>query len=232
MFAMPDPRPCETHLDTFKLQHGLPHFAQALKRQRKVKVVALGSSSTAGADGILPFPPRLEILLRNKFFDRMIDVINRGVGGQEAPEEYSRIEGDIIAEAPVLVIWQVGTNAVFKSYNPDEVRATFTAGLDLLAPLPFDVVVMDSQYTEAIVGTPAALNLANIIMPMIAEVTASRQVNLFRRFELMKRWVDAGIPIAELADSGKLHTSEWATDCVTQALFGVINDALTRDGIT
>jgi len=66
----------------------LPHFAQALKRQRKIKVVALGSSSTAGADGILPFPPRLEMLLRKQYFDRMIDVVNRGVSGQEAPEEY------------------------------------------------------------------------------------------------------------------------------------------------
>ena len=229
---MPDPRPCNTHLDIVKLQYGLPHFAQALKRQRKVKVVALGSSSTAGADGILPFPPRLEMLLRKQYFDRMIDVVNRGVSGQEAPEEYSRIESDVIAEAPVLVIWQVGTNAVYKSYSPDEVRATFEAGLDVLAPLPLDVVVMDSQYTEAIVGTPAALNLANIIMPMIAEVTASRQVNLFRRFALMKQWFDAGIPLAELADSGKLHTSEWATDCVTQALWGAINDTLAHTPIT
>jgi len=132
----------------------------------------------------------------------------------------------------VLVIWQVGTNAICKSYSPDEVRATFEAGLDVLAQLPLDVVVMDSQYTDAIVGTPAALNLANIIMPMIAEVTASRQVNLFRRFALMKQWFDAGIPLAELADSGKLHTSEWATDCVTQALSGAINDTLARTPIT
>ncbi|WP_404559692.1 SGNH/GDSL hydrolase family protein [Bradyrhizobium diazoefficiens] len=105
-------------------------------------------------------------------------MINRGIGGQEAPEEYSRIESDVTAEAPVLVIWQVGTNAVYKSYNPAEVRAALEAGLDVLAALPLDVVVMDSQYTQAIVGTEAALNLANVIMPMIAEVTSSKKVNL------------------------------------------------------
>ena len=50
----------------------------------------------------------------------MIDVVNRGNGGQEAPEELSRFENDILAEAPTLVIWQVGTNAVFPTsdYNP------------------------------------------------------------------------------------------------------------------
>ncbi|WGS17652.1 MULTISPECIES: SGNH/GDSL hydrolase family protein [unclassified Bradyrhizobium] len=231
---MPGSRPCETHPDIVKLDHRLPHFADALKRQRKVKVVALGSSSTAGAGGVLPFPPRLEMLLRQRFFGRMIDVINRGIGGQEAPEEFSRIESDVVAETPVLVIWQVGTNAVYKSYNPAEVKASLEAGLDVLAALPLDVMVMDSQYTEAIIGTPDALKLANTIMPMIAEVTASKQINLFRRFVLMKRWVDDGIPLAELDDGAQehLHTSEWATNCVTQGLFGAIDQALAPEAIS
>jgi hypothetical protein len=34
----------------------------------KTRIVAIGSSSTAGADGILPFPPRLEMTLREKFY--------------------------------------------------------------------------------------------------------------------------------------------------------------------
>lgn len=229
---MPTSRPCETHLELVKFAHRLPHFAEALRHQRKIKVVALGSSSTAGADNILPFPPRLEILLRQRFFGRMIDVINRGIGGQEAPEEYSRIESDVTAEAPALVIWQVGTNAVYKSYNPAEVRATLEAGLDVLAAEPLDVIVMDSQYTQAIVGTDAALNLANAIMPMIADVTSSKSVNLFSRFALMKRWADAGIPLGELDDGGQLHTSEWATNCVTQLLFGAIDEALKPEAIT
>ena len=231
---MPGPRPCETHPDIVRFDHGLPRFAEALKSHRKVKVVAFGSSSTAGADNILPFPPRLEELLRQRFFGRMIDVINRGIGGQEAPEEFSRIEADVAAEAPALVIWQVGTNAVYKSYNPAEVKATLEAGLDVLAALSLDVVVMDSQYTSAISGTPDALKLANIIMPMIAEVTARKQVNLFRRFALMKRWVDDGIPLAELDDGAPehLHTSEWATGCVTRALFGAIDEALAPESIS
>ncbi|WP_249159212.1 SGNH/GDSL hydrolase family protein [Bradyrhizobium tropiciagri] len=160
----------------------------------------------------------------------MIDVINRGIGGQEAPEEFSRIEADVIAEAPVMVIWQVGTNAVYRNYNFDQVQATFAAGLDVLTGLPIDVVVMDSQYTQAIIGTPDLLKLANQFMSMIAEVAADRRVNLFRRFALMKQWVDTGVQLSELDDGAPehLHTSEWATDCVTQALLGAINEAVAR----
>lgn len=231
---MSDPKPCSTPLDIVGLQYGLPHFAKALKRQRKIKVVAFGSSSTAGADGVMPFPPRLEMLLRGEkqLFGRLIDVINRGVGGQEAPEEFSRIEADVVAEAPSLVIWQVGTNAVYKdSYNFDEVQASFAAGLDVLAALPLDVVVMDSQYTQAIADKPDRVKL---FMPMIAKVAADKNVNLFRRFELMKRWVADGVLLSELDDGAKehLHTSKCATRCITQALFDAINDALTRDATT
>lgn len=47
------------------------------------------------------------------FYGRMIDVINRGIGGQEAPEELARFESDAIGKAPSLLIWQVGANAVY-----------------------------------------------------------------------------------------------------------------------
>ena len=94
-------RPCNTHPDLVAFKYRLPHTAEALTRQRKIKIVTIGSSSTAGTNGVLPFPPRLEFALRSDscFYGRMIDVINRGVGGQEAPDEISRFECDVIAEA-------------------------------------------------------------------------------------------------------------------------------------
>ena len=89
-------RPCETHPDLVSFKYPLRYFSEALRYRRKVKVVAIGSSSTAGVLPVLPYPPRLEFLLRRKFefYGRMIDVLNRGIGGQEAPEELSRLETD------------------------------------------------------------------------------------------------------------------------------------------
>ena len=42
-------------------------------------------------------------------------MVNEGIGGQEAPIELQRFDTDVIAEKPDLVIWQVGTNAVWQS---------------------------------------------------------------------------------------------------------------------
>jgi acyl-CoA thioesterase I len=39
--------------------------------------VAIGSSSTAGEADVLPYPSRLEMLLRDRVHDRMIDVHQR-----------------------------------------------------------------------------------------------------------------------------------------------------------
>src|SRR6202790_3348480 len=88
---MPDlARPCETHPDLVDFNYALPHLTESLERQRKTRIVTIGSSSTAGVDRILPYPYRLEMILRQRFYGRMIDVINRGIGGQEDPGGTSR----------------------------------------------------------------------------------------------------------------------------------------------
>jgi hypothetical protein len=144
---------CDTHQDIVGFKYSFPHLTRSLKLQRKIKIVAIGSSSTAGEGDVVPYPARLELLLRAAFHDRMIDVLNRGMSGQEAPSELSRFEPDVIGEAPALVIWQVGTNAVFRKeeFNFDDVAGSIATGLGWLASLPTDVVLMDLQYATAVV---------------------------------------------------------------------------------
>jgi acyl-CoA thioesterase I len=221
------PAHCDTHPDLTGFKYPFPHLMRSLKTQRRTKIVAIGSSSTAGEGDLVPFPARLELLLRKKFRDRMIDVLNRGLSGQEAPSELSRFESDVIGEAPALVIWQVGTNAVFRkeSFNLEEVAASVATGLDWLAGLPMDVVLMDLQYTTAVIK-PGRREFADQMVKLIAEAAQKAGVNLFRRFALMERWVlKDGIDIEKLirdGDQDRLHMSEWATGCVTQSLHEAI----------
>lgn len=224
------PRPCISHPDTVAFKYPLPHLAQSLRRQRRTRIVAIGSSSTAGEGNIVPYPDRLQLALRCNNYGRMIDVLNRGIGGQEAPEELARFEPDVIGESPALVIWQVGANAVFHDevYSPDDVGAAIVAGLDWLTGLAADVVLMDLQYTTAIIK-PEKIARAKDILSRIETAAANARVSVFHRFALMERWcVQDGIPIDELidpTDPDRLHMSEWATSCVTEALYGAIAGA-------
>lgn len=219
----------ESHDDLVRFKYPLPHLTQSLKSQRKVKIVAIGSSSTAGEGKIVPYSCRLEMALRDRFHGRMIDVLNRGVGGQEALDELSRFDPDVIDEAPALVIWQVGTNAVFRlgQYSFDDVAVAIAAGLERLSSLSMDVVLMDLQYTTAIVG-PDKIKQAEDMVSRISAAAENAHVNVFRRFALMRRWVEDNIPIANLVDPtdpDQLHMSDWATNCVTQALDSAIKGA-------
>jgi acyl-CoA thioesterase-1 len=222
------PRHCDTHQDIVALKYPLPHLMRSLKLHRKIKIVAIGSSSTAGEGDVVPYPARLELLLRGGFHDRMIDVLNRGIGGQEAPSELSRFEPDVIGEAPALVIWQVGTNAVFRKeeFNFDDVAGSIATGLGWLASLPTDVVLMDLQYATAVVVPDEKKRFAIDMVARISAAAETAGVNVFRRFALMQHWnLEDGIAMEKLIrqdDPNRLHMSDWATNCITQALYEAI----------
>lgn len=107
-----DGDPSQIPVVPIAFEHGLTHFAQGLTRGQ-AKIVAIGSSTTAGRGNITAYPGRLLSLLQNEYPKANIAMVNKGIGGQEAPIEFQRFDTDVIAEKPDLVIWQVGTNAIW-----------------------------------------------------------------------------------------------------------------------
>ena len=222
----------QTPVQPAPLKPGLPNLAAAIAGTDPVKIVALGSSTMEGEGGIVAFPYRLEAALRQTYLNRhpnqrrMIDVINRGIGGEEAPQELLRMKKDVLIEKPCLVIWQIGTNAVWQK-DPDTPTAEQTIGAlregidELCEAGKIDIVLMDLQYTPAML-TPELLGATNAMVSAIATVASEKKVNLFRRFELMKAWNELGqIPIDDLVDKNDpnhLHDSDWATQSLASAL--------------
>jgi hypothetical protein len=214
----------------------LRNLAAAIAGTDAVKIVALGSSTMEGEGGIVAFPYRLEAALRQTYQDRhpnqrrMIDVINRGIGGEEAPKELKRMDRDVFAENPCLVIWQVGTNAVWqKDADTPTAEQTISAlcdGVDRFRTAGgIDIVLMDPQCTPAML-TPKLLSATNAMVSAIAAVATEKQVNLFRRFELMKAWHEVEHVsfdrMVDPTDRDRLHDSDW----VTQKLAGVLNQLI------
>lgn len=219
------------------LEQRLPHLAASLDGGGAVKIVALGSSTTAGEGGIVPYPHRLEMMLRDSYPNHTIDILNRGIRGEEAPKERDRIEKDVIAEKPSLVIWQLGTNAVWQSASDDppshdETIKALRCGIACLQKKgTIDIVLMDLQYLPALL-TPATIEATNKMVGAINEVARDMKVNLFRRFELMKGWNErAKICFDRMVnpdDDRRLHQSEWATHQVSYALRTAIFDAVRK----
>jgi hypothetical protein len=229
--ADPIPRPCDIPDEFTRFAHPLSNLTKQFAGRGPIKIVAIGSSSTEGVGGIVPYPYRLEMALRERFKNHdpkwMIDVLNRGKGGEEAPPELKRFDTDVLAEHPSLVIWQVGANAIFHDdqFDVDDVAAKIATGLSRLRDLPMDVVLMDMQYAPALVGADK-IKLAERMGALISTAADRAGVNLFRRFDLMRRWrVDDNIPFEDMIWNGdglNLHQNDWSTRCVTQALDNAI----------
>jgi len=219
-----DSDPSRIPVEPIPFEYGLTRFAQSVRG--RAKIVAIGSSSTAGHGGIQPYPERLLSFLQAQYPKAEIAMVNRGIGGQEAPLEFQRFDTDVIAEKPDLVIWQVGTNSVWQrpDQNPpslDETTSAIREGLiKLRKETRADVFLMDLQYVPAVL-TPAKKEKAIAMVKAISEL-ARDGVNVFRRFAFMKGLSEVEQVsfdrMVDPADEHRLHDSDWATHRVAWAM--------------
>ncbi len=156
-------------------------------------------------------------------------MVNQGIGGQEAPIEFRRFDSDVIAEKPDLVIWQVGTNAIWQRPDlkppPPSFDETTTAIRDGLIKLrnetQADVILMDLQYVPALL-TPAKKRKAVAMVEKISELARAADVNVFRRFAFMKGMSEVEQVsfdrMVDPTDEHRLHESEWTTNRVAWAM--------------
>jgi acyl-CoA thioesterase I len=217
-------RPCDIPIELIRFPRPLEHVARSLARCEPMKIVAVGSSSTKGEGASSPvasYPSRLEAELQLRFPTPPIVVVNKGVGGEEAAEEAARFDRDVIAERPTLVVWQVGTNAVWHDLDLDQVNAAIRHGLSRLRELDADTLLdaTRKEKTERMVA-------------LIASDAGAAGINLFARFALMRHWnLDDGVPIEQMisnADGNELHQNDWSYGCLGRALAEAIAEAATR----
>lgn len=199
----------------------LPTSRAALRAVRALTVVAFGSSSTEGAGASAPgstYPARLETLLRAALPGRPVRVLNRGIGGQDVGEMLARLDADVLAERPQLVVWQAGANAALRGMDPQAFRGRLAEGLARLRAEGTDVVLMDSQLAPTVVSRPFHPHIA----AALRDVAAARSVPVFSRTDLMRSWEAAGTPPVDMLHTDGLHHNDRGYACIAEALAGSI----------
>ena len=195
----------------------LPHVAARLEAGEPITIVALGSSSTEGTGATRPennYPSRLALELRERFGSE-VRVLNRGVGGETMGAMASRIERDVVAAHPDLVVWQVGTNDVLHDDDAAEGAAVLREGVQQLKAAGIDVILMDIQYAPAVLAHEGYHDMLHAI----AAVGIAEGVPVFRRFQVMASWDETGVmPVrAALADD-RLHMNDRSYGCLARLL--------------
>jgi lysophospholipase L1-like esterase len=158
----------------------------ALKERRTIRVLAIGSSSTAGIGASSPqatYPARLEGELEKLFSDDVdFEVVNRGVSGEVASDAADRMRNTVAEVDPDLVIWQVGTNDALARVDVESFTDDLGDTVKWLKSHNIDVVLVDPQYTASL----ARQEYYSRMVKAIEDVARQDRVPLVRRFEAMR----------------------------------------------
>jgi lysophospholipase L1-like esterase len=211
--------PCLPPKGGAKSMGSLPHVAKKLASGEPVVIIAFGSSSTQGYGVTSPeftYPNRLAKQLRRQYPTANITVLNRGKGGEDAPEMVRRLQTEVIDVKPDLVIWQVGTNAVLRNLDPAETALMVEDGVARIQAAGADLVLVDPQYSPQVTERAES---ANKMIRLLGKVAELRHVGIFPRFEVMREWHEQqALPIDSFVIADGLHMNDWGYACFAQLL--------------
>jgi lysophospholipase L1-like esterase len=222
------PPTCVVAVEQVRLDIALPRTARRVASGKRIKVVALGSSSTYGAGAstsAASYPSRLTQELARHFPGRDIVMVNRGVNGEEVTDMLARLEHAVIAERPDLVLWQVGTNSLLRGRALPPHGSLLHEGLARLKAIGADVVLIDPQYAPKVIVKPNA----EAMVKLIARIAKAEHVPVFHRFELMRNWHETQrLPFEAFLSEDGLHMNDWSYACLAKGLGIAIAEAATR----
>jgi lysophospholipase L1-like esterase len=211
--------PCLPPKGGAKSMGSLPHVASKLATGEPVVIIAFGSSSTVGYGTTSPeftYPNRLAAQLHRQYPSADITVVNRGQGGEDAPEMMKRLQTAVLDMKPDLVIWQVGTNAVLRNLDPAETVRLVEEGVARIQAAGADLVLVDPQYSPRV--NEHAESTSQMVK-LLGSVAQLRHVGVFPRFAVMREWHEKqAIPIDNFVIADGLHMTDWGYACFAQLL--------------
>lgn len=223
---------CTAPSELTRLDGQLPRTASRIAAGSPLIIVAIGSSSTAGAGASSPahtYPSRLAVELKQLYPSIPMTVVNRGANGEDAHEMLARFEEGVIAEKPDLVLWQVGTNSLLLDRPLQNAGTLIVEGLERLKKRGIDVVLINSQYAPKVLAKPHL----PMLRKLMAAIAASASVPTFQRFELMRYWREsASMPFSAFLSPDQLHMNDWSYACVAKLLAGSISNAVARGALS
>src|SRR5262245_6443156 len=161
----------------------LPNSAIALQQRKKIKIMAIGASSTAvlgmGRGGS---PPLLERILERTIKGLDVEIINRGFSGELAEAAGERLKIEVALNHPDIVLWQVGTNDAFAHVPVDSFQLSVSNTLRWLKAHNIDVILVGLHYMRQL----AKDEHYQAIRASLRRVAASENVLRIGRYEAME----------------------------------------------
>jgi acyl-CoA thioesterase-1 len=217
---------CRAKPQLLELGAPLAIARKALAERKQLRILTIGSTpeSYGVSNPAYAYPAQLQMGLQKALPSIGVDVVSRGIGGQDFEGMASRMRVEMMPNMPSLVIWQTGTNAAMHHMPLESFDQRLRAGIGLGKSLGADFVLMSLQYAPAVVALPDEEEYERVMARVAKDVGAG----LFRRYDIMRSWYDDGMPYAEFVQLDGLHLNDFGQKCIGQLLTKSILAALTR----
>ena len=225
--AMPAPfsQDCQVGNEQIVEQSPLPNVAAALAQRKRIKILAIGSSSSLGRRYTHPggHSEQVRDILQTAIKGLDVVMINRGVSGELSAQAASRIKDEVALNDPDLVLWQVGTNDALAYVPLDELEHTIVDTVHWLREHKVDVVLAGLQYVKA----ESQDDHYKAVRELLRKIAAKENVAIVRRYEAQRLIAQAegsggGLAPDEFQRSevGYACLSQYMARAITLGIFG------------
>jgi hypothetical protein len=216
---------CEVPAYLLTSEGKLPKVADAIKNNRPLNILVVGSrSSSIAASEASAYPGRLQAILKEKLPSVPVNLSVDLQSSKTAEEVAATLVKLVEAKMPTLVIWQTGTVDAMRSVDPDDFRSAVDEGVVALQNAGTDVVLINLQYsprTESMISAPPYLDNMRV-------VAQQHDVPLFDRFAMMRHWNEQG-DFDLFSTSHGIDLAKRVHNCLGRALSKFVIDAAHLD---
>jgi lysophospholipase L1-like esterase len=196
---------------------------------QSLRIVALGSSSTRGVGASSWAATYPEVMQREMHRLRpglMVEIINEGRNGETIPGQIARIEADVLARKPDIVIWQLGSNDVVMPWGGlrADYAARINAAISAMQANGADVILMDLQRTPLVMWS----SRREALLALVSNAAKTTGAGYFRRHDLFAAAEAAGMPASAFTSWDGLHNNDAGYDCTGRALARSIHAAWSQ----
>ena len=184
------------------------------------RIVAFGSSSTSGTGATSrhnTYPARLQELLRERPGGGLaVEVVNRGIEGEDINEMMRRLDADILSRRPNLIIWQTGSNDALRHVPLEDFKQDLRAGIAAIRAAGVELMIMEPQWCPDIhQAEPTERYLEAIRL-----IAREQDVAVIPRFDLMQRWIASGLATKkDIIGPDGLHMTDRGYELLAKAVF-------------
>lgn len=220
------PTACTVPDELRDLAFAMPRLSMLLREKQPVRILAIGSSSTAGIGASAPqraYPPRLETALKRLLPGADVTVRNDGIGGEVASTTLLRLRSAVDSWAPDVVIWQLGTNDALQGITAEAFSRVMRDGIGFVQERGRDLLIIDPQFFPNIPHQ----DLYMTFVQSVDRVAVERRAPLMRRYAIMRYWAALPQPVPMLSEDG-FHMNDLGYQCMAEVLASGMARLVTR----